>query len=86
MTHSTDPERGERKEAKLIGLVMTMPFALSLPPIVGWYLGTWIDKHWGTAPYAMWTLLVLGFVAGARECYRIIKKYADDDGEGDIRR
>lgn len=54
---------------------MTIPFVLAVPPVLGWYLGQWIDELSGTAPIFMYVLIVLGFVAGFREVYRIIQRY-----------
>lgn len=60
---------------KDIGVFMTIPFVLAVPPVLGWYLGQWIDETSGTAPIFMYVLIVLGIVAGFREVYRIIQRY-----------
>jgi ATP synthase protein I len=62
---------------KQLGVFVTIPFVLALPPIAGWVIGSWIDKHYNTTPVWMYIFLVLGFVAGIRECYRIIKRFGD---------
>lgn len=67
-------EEENRKRMQVTISYMTLPFVLGIPPIVGWYLGSWLDRHFETAPYGMYTLLVLGLMGGARESYRIIKK------------
>lgn len=67
----------ERKKVQLIGAYVTLPFVLAIPPIVGWLIGSWLDKKFGTADYLMYLFLVLGFIAGIREFYRIVKKFGD---------
>lgn len=73
-----DKDEERRKKIRMSVLYMTIPFALAVPPIVGWYLGMWLDKWLNTTPYLMFGLLMLGFIAGVREVYRIIKKYGND--------
>ena len=74
-----DEEEQNRRRMQLIASYITLPFALAVPPIVGWFIGSWLDKHFNIAPYGMYTLLVLGMVAGVREFYRIVKKNKDKD-------
>lgn len=76
-----DSEEDQRKRVQLVGTFMTIPFVLAIPPIVGWYLGSWLDERWETKPYLMYVMLFLGVIAGAREFYRIVKKYGDKDHE-----
>lgn len=61
-----------------IGIFVTIPFVLSVPPIVGWFIGKWLDKKLDTAPYLMYVFIILGFLAGALECYRIIKEFGSE--------
>jgi ATP synthase protein I len=63
---------------KQIGIFMTIPFVLGVPPLIGWYLGHSIDMHFHTEPYFMNSLIVLGVVAGFREVYRIIKRFGNE--------
>lgn len=58
--------------------LITIPFAMALPPIVGWWLGRAIDRWLGSTPWAMYGLIILGFIAGVREAIRIIKRFGDD--------
>lgn len=68
-------EDEKRKRAKLMGIYMTIPFILGVTPIIGWAIGSWLDKRLGTDPFLMYLLLIIGFIAGVREFYRIVKKY-----------
>ena len=67
-----------RNRIKLVGIFVTIPFVLGVPPVIGWFIGDWIDKKLGIGPYMMYILILLGFVAGFREVYRIIKKYGKE--------
>lgn len=74
-----DEEERNRKRMQIIASYITLPFVLAIPPILGWYIGSWLDKYFGIAPYGMYILLVLGMIAGAREFYRIVRKYKDEE-------
>jgi len=67
-----------RKKIQQIGVFTTIPFVLIVSPMIGWFIGKWLDKFFETAPYLMYALIILGFAAGIRECYRIIKKYGNE--------
>jgi len=51
---------------------------MSVPLILGWFLGSWLDTVFGTGPYIAYFLLFIGTVAGFREVYRLIKRYIDE--------
>jgi ATP synthase protein I len=70
-------EENKRKTIRLIGIFVTIPFVLAVPPVIGWLIGTWLDKKFGTSHILMYVFLILGFIAGIREFYRIIKTYGD---------
>lgn len=57
---------------------MTLPFVLGLPPIVGWWVGHWLDQRLGTTPYLMYFFILLGIIAAVREFYRIVKTFRND--------
>ena len=63
---------------KKIAIFATIPFVLAVPPIVGWYAGTWLDEHLGTAPYLMISLIILGLLGGFKELIRLIRDYGDN--------
>jgi ATP synthase protein I len=43
--------------------------------LVGGFLGYWLDRWLGTAPWGLVTLLILGFVAGANNAWRAIRSF-----------
>jgi len=63
----------------LIGVYVTIPFVLGVPPVLGWFIGNWLDHHLGTSPYLMFIFILLGIVAGLREFLRIIKRFGNED-------
>lgn len=67
----------KQKRLRQIGAFVTIPFVLAIPPIIGWFIGDWLDKKWETTPYFMFFFLLLGFAAGIREFIRILKRFGD---------
>ncbi|CUI17266.1 hypothetical protein PNK_1657 [Candidatus Protochlamydia naegleriophila] len=75
-----DPDRDSNEDIdkwKQVGVYLTIPFVLAVSPIVGWLIGSWLDRKLGMAPYFMYLGVLLGFIAGFRELYRIIKQFGD---------
>ena len=63
------------KRVRMVGVFVTLPFVLAVPPVIGWLIGSWIDNYLDTSNFFMFLFIILGFVAGAREFYRILTKY-----------
>jgi F0F1-type ATP synthase assembly protein I len=57
---------------------LMVPLVMAASPLVGWFIGRWLDQRLGTSPYLMYTFLIFGFLAGFREVYRLIKRFGDD--------
>lgn len=72
---SSDKEDWEK--FRQLGVFMTVPFVLAVPPILGWYIGNWLDGIFDTAPILQFVMLFLGVLAGFREFYRIVKRFGD---------
>ncbi len=64
-------------KAKVVGVFMTLPFVLGVPPLVGWLIGSWLDKLANTSPYLMFLFILLGFIAAFKETVRIIKTFGN---------
>ena len=54
------------------GLLSTIPFLLAGGPVIGFFVGSFLDKRLGASPYLTIVFVVLGFVAGIREVYKVI--------------
>ena len=61
------------------GLLSTIPFILALAPIIGYFLGQYLDTRFRTGPWLSLILLALGFVAGVRETIKIIQMSQRED-------
>lgn len=57
-----------------VGLLTTIPVMLLSGPVIGFLIGNYIDKRFGTAPWFMVIFVGLGFVASVRQTIAIIKK------------
>ena len=59
------------------GLVTLIPFLLLASPLVGYFLGRFLDRMLHTS--FLWIVFLgLGFIAGAREVYRIIVRVSKE--------
>lgn len=72
------------------GLLTTIPVLLAVSPIIGLLIGRWIDGKLGTEPVFSVILLIVGFIAGAKQVVRLVKLASknrakdkkEDDGRG----
>ena len=51
--------------------------------LVGGFLGYWLDRWWGSQPYMLVAMTVLGFAGGMNNAWRAIKSYARDAERGE---
>jgi ATP synthase protein I len=51
--------------------------------LVGGFLGYWLDRWMGWAPYSLVVGLVLGLAAGINNTWRAIRQYSKDAAGGD---
>ena len=65
-----------------VGLVTAIPFLLLVSPVVGYFLGRFLDR-WFNTSFLWIVFIVLGFVAGIREVYRIIVRVSKELQSGD---
>jgi len=64
----------DHKSFQKAGLALTLPFTLLSGPLVGFFIGDWLDGQFGTAPWLLVLFLVFGFVASAKETIRVIRR------------
>lgn len=65
-------------------MLLAIPSLLLVSPLVGFFLGKFVDRWLGTEP--AWSIvgIVLGFVAAGREIYFIVRRVQAEE-EGDKR-
>jgi F0F1-type ATP synthase assembly protein I len=68
------------------GLLLSIPTLLIVSPLVGFFVGSWLDNHFRTSPWLTIAGLVLGFVAGGQQTYRIYRLYQAEEEEQKGRR
>ena len=58
--------------------MMSIPLTLGLSPVVGCALGWGLDRLSGTRPLFTLLLLALGFAAGVRETWKLIRRSSSE--------
>jgi F0F1-type ATP synthase assembly protein I len=67
-------KKGDRTAGlRQISLLTAIPMLLVIGPLIGWWVGQYLDRRWDTEPYMMVLFIVLGFVASGRETWKLIK-------------
>ncbi|HNV86501.1 MAG TPA: AtpZ/AtpI family protein [Candidatus Omnitrophota bacterium] len=66
------------KLIKQLGTLTLIPTLLVSGPLAGFFLGRWMDRKFGMESCFVYVWIVIGFLASARESYRIIKKVSDE--------
>ena len=64
-----------------VGLYTAIPIILVAGPAVGFFIGDYIDKRFGTAPWFMVALVILGLIASARQTIQIINRAGKDNNK-----
>lgn len=50
-----------------------IPFVLLVGPVLGYYLGTAVDRRWSVSPWGLAAGIVLGLLASARVTIQMIR-------------
>ena len=70
-------DNGEENKYRLfrhVGLLTTIPVVLLSGPVVGYLIGDYLDKRWGTEPWLMIFFLIIGFIASVRQTIAVITR------------
>ena len=57
-----------------MGILTTIPILMMVAPILGYYIGHFLDKKLDTAPYLEYVFIFFGFVAAGKGVYDLIKR------------
>jgi len=74
---SRDPYAGLRKG----GLLLAIPTLLIVSPMVGFFVGSLLDRWLKSSPWLSILGLILGFGAAGRETYLIYRRYMNESEE-----
>lgn len=61
------------------GLLLAIPTLLIVSPLVGFFLGSALDRWLKTTPWIGLVGLILGFAAAGRETYLIYRRYTAEE-------
>lgn len=75
------PEKPENRQKgfRQIALATTIPLIMVAAPAVGYFIGVYLDKLFGTSGVMMLIFLLLGLAAGGLETVRLIKEITKED-------
>ena len=62
-----------------LGVALTIPVVLATGPLAGYLVGSWLDRRWGTAPWALGAAVTLGFIGSGVQVYRMLQWIAQAD-------
>lgn len=74
----TEDKDNKPNYIRQVGLLGSIPLLMAVGPIVGYFLGSWIDGWLNTKPWFTIVFLIFGFVASGKEIYNIVRKVNRD--------
>ena len=64
---------------KTAALATTIPMALLVGPLLGYWVGAWIDHHRpAIAPWGSGVGVAIGLAAGARQAWALVRQIQSD--------
>ena len=81
------PRRNDSKSSGLrsASILLAIPTLLIVAPLVGGWLGSWLDRRLGSSPWFLILGLILGFAAAGRETYLIYRRSQAEEEREDRR-
>jgi ATP synthase protein I len=87
-THRDEHMLFNRKNSKhfeSLGIASVMGLQLVSGVVVGFAMGYYLDKYFGTKPWLTLTFLVFGIIAGYRNMFREMQRIQKKEAEADAR-
>ena len=67
-----------RSSYRQLGILGTIPILIAVGPVVGFFIGRWLDEKLGTEPFLLILFLIFGFIASGKEVYKLIRQAEED--------
>lgn len=74
-------EEKDRRFIRLMGVLSTVGITMVVATVIGYFIGLFLDRVFGTAPWLMITFLLFGIAAGFKNLYDQTKKIIQIDEE-----
>ncbi len=72
-------DKETRKTAIQLASLSSIGIAMVIAIFGCFFLGRWLDRHFGTEPYLAFLLLLIGIAAGFRNIYVLLKRYVKNE-------
>lgn len=76
-------DRSNFSGVRSAGMLLAIPTLLIVAPLVGGWIGSWLDRRFKSSPWLLILGLILGFVAAGRETFQIYRRYMAEQEEQD---
>jgi F0F1-type ATP synthase assembly protein I len=76
-------EKKESRDMKQIGLYTAVPAIMLAAPLIGYFIGQWLDSRLGTNPTLTAVGALGGIAAAGLEIYHLVKKASAMDEDKD---
>jgi F0F1-type ATP synthase assembly protein I len=74
-------EKPKYEALRSAGLLLAIPTLLIVSPLVGFFIGMWVDR-WVKTRWVFSVIgMVLGFAAAGRETWRIMRRVQEEEKE-----
>ncbi len=80
---AVSPKQDMRVSHRETGVAYRVLIDMIAGLLVGGFLGYWLDRWMGWAPYSLVGGLILGFAAGVNNAWRAIRVYSEEAAKGD---
>ena len=66
------------KFVRQVGIATTIPMILAAGPLVGYWIGQWVDRRFGMEPWGTVILALSGLAAGIKQVVEIIRRLNEE--------